>query len=170
MPSFKDTRGNEWLLRLDVGKIRDVRELHKVNLAAIDGTAYDKLESDPELLVNVLWTLCKSQAGEKSVSEVQFGEGLVGDAIDNATAAMLEAIGDFFPKSKRQMIQTLAQKTRAMRDVGLAKAMAKLNDPELETRMQEAMDRKLNADVEKILTQFDSATDSPASSESSPTP
>jgi hypothetical protein len=170
MPTFKDTNGQEWLLRLNVGKIREVRELHRVNLAALDGTAYDKLEGDPELLVNVLWTLCKSQAPEKSITEVQFGESLVGDAIDGATAALLEAIGDFFPKSKREMVQTLAQKTRAMREVGLQKALAKLNDPELEVQVQAAMDRKLEADVQRILTQFESATDSPESSESSPTP
>jgi chorismate mutase len=169
MPTFKDVNGQEWLLRLDVGKIRDVRELHHVNLATLDGTAYDRLESDPELLVNVLWTLCKSQAPEKNINEQQFGEALVGDAIDHATAALLEAIAGFFPKSKREMVQTLAKRTQAIREVGLQKALAKINDPELEAKLTAAMDRKLEADINEILTQFDSATSSPASSESSPT-
>lgn len=170
MPTFKDVNGQEWLLRLDVGKIRDVRELHQVNLATLDGTAYDRLESDPELLVNVLWSLCKSQAAEKNINEQQFGEALVGDAIDHATSAMLEAIAGFFPKSKREMVQTLAKRTQAIREVGLQKALAKINDPELETKLQAAMDRKLEADISEILTQFDSAISSPALSESSPTP
>lgn len=170
MPVFKDRNGREWLVRLDVAKIREVRERYQVNLAAIDGSAYDRLEGDPELLVNVLWTLCKSQGPEHQVTEAQFGESLVGDAIDDATAVMLKSISDFFPKSKREMIQTLAAKNQAIRDLAMAKAMAKLSDPVLETRMMEAMDRKLEADVQKILTQFDSATDSPESSESIPTP
>lgn len=170
MPTFRDVNGQEWLLRLDVGKIRDVRELHHVNLATLDGTAYDRLEADPELLVNVLWSLCKSQAAEKNISEQQFGEALVGDAIDQATAAMLEAIAGFFPKSKREMVQTLAQRTQAIREVGLQKALAKINDPELEAQLQAAMDRKLEADIQQILTQFDSATALPGSSVSSLTP
>ena len=179
MAAFKDSNGRDWILRLNVGTIRAIRDKHKVNLATLDGTAYDQLEGDPELLVDVLWSLCAAQATVANVTEVQFGEAMIGDAIENATAAMLEAIGDFFPSRKRQMVQTLAQKTRAMRELGLQKAMAKLEDPALVEKVSAAMDARLERDVNEALdelnknealNQLNNASDSQDSLESSPTP
>jgi chorismate mutase len=169
MSSFKDARERQWLLQLNVSNIRAIREKHKVDLASLEGKAFDQLEADPVLLVDVLHTLCEEQIEKEKITPAEFGESLVGDAIDNATAAMLQAIADFFPKSKREMVQTLARKTQAMREVGLQKAMAKIESPELEAKVMEAMDQRLEADVQEILSQLKNASASPASSASSPT-
>ena len=78
---------------------------------------------------------------------------------------MLEAIADFFPERHRKLVQALAAKTSKLTDLGVAKALEKIADPALETRMLAKFETDLDQAIEKMLTPSDSATASPASSE-----
>ena len=82
MPAFTDTLKREWLITIDAPKIQAVRGECQIDLAGIDGQAFQKLHDDPYLLVNVLWVLCRQQRPD--VNATQFGEGLVGDPIEQA--------------------------------------------------------------------------------------
>ena len=170
MPTFKDTNGREWNVRANVGIIKEVRENLQVNLAALDGKIFERLQDDPELLVNVLWIVCKEDAAKASITPEKFGEALVGDVIDDATQALTQAIANFFPKRKRELMTLLATKTETLRELQFQKVKARMNDPKNEQRITEALDKAMNQDFENALTQLTSATSSPGSSESSPTP
>jgi hypothetical protein len=155
VPSFKDTNGREWIIKLDAPKIRDVRQECHVDLIAVDGVAFQQLADDPVLLVDALWVLCRAQAG--GITPTQFGEALVGDAITAATDALLAAILDFTPTRQRTILQTLSAKNARMREMGLAQVMAELNDPTLEAKLL----AKQQAEIRKVLTELTSVGNSP---------
>ncbi|MDP5053114.1 MAG: hypothetical protein NWP69_04940, partial [Congregibacter sp.] len=60
-------------------------------LEAIDGDLITRLSTDPLLLGDVLFAICKPQADKQEITDESFGEGLAGNAIDDATNALLEA-------------------------------------------------------------------------------
>jgi hypothetical protein len=159
MPVFK-ALGREWKLTIDAPKIKEVRHELKIDLAALDGSAFDKLNADTILLIDTLWVLCRSQAG--SVTDVQFGEGLIGDAIADATKALTDAWLDFFPPEKRSLLASLVQKQAAVTTKGIALAMAKINDPNLEEKLLAAMEEKMVREMTSLLTSPSGATNSPA--------
>jgi hypothetical protein len=162
MPAFRDSSGREWLVRLDGPKIKEVRSECGIDLVSLDGTTFDRLERDPALLVDCLWTLCRGQ--NSGVTPDQFGEALVGDAIEDACNAMLNAIADFFPSRKRSLLRSLIGQQAATRTKGLELATAKLTDPALQDKITQAMEAKLTAELQSLLDGLNTATSLPATS------
>ncbi len=157
MKAFKDKGGVVWELEVTVGVVKRVRAVLKIDLAKFDETLYLRLSEDPVLLVDLLWVICEKQAQGRKVTDEQFGEGLAGDAIEEATTALLEAIADFFPGPKRSLFQKVISKTASIERTTSKLAIAKMDDP----RLQEAMEKRLDADFETALKQLSSATSSP---------
>lgn len=166
MPVFKDANGREWLVKLDGPKIRDVRQQCSIDLGALDPAIFDKLESDPVLLVDVLWVLCRGQCD--GVTDAQFGQALVGDPIEAATKALYDAYCDFFPSRKRSLLRSLAEKQAALTEKGMAQVMDQVNDPNLEAKLLAAIKARLSADLESLLMSLSGATNSPGNAESGP--
>lgn len=164
MPTFKDNRGQEWVLEVTVDDIRNVRKRLDFNLVDISEESINKLYDDPVLLVDVIWLLCESQATGKKIKDVEFGRSLRGDAIEEATAALLESIADFFPGSRRSLLKQVISTTEEMRTKVDGLAMDQISDPELVNRVVKATKTKMESEVEEYLTHLSSATKSPASS------
>lgn len=146
-----------------------MRKELSLDLVVLDGTVFEKLESDVVLLVDTLWILCRTQArAVHGITDEVFGAGLGGDCIADATKALLDAITDFFPKDKREVVQTLVDQHRTKRELGFAKAMAMMTDPEKEKMLQEAMETRIQAEFQSLLTRLSGATSSPVSVASTP--
>ena len=91
MRAFTDNAGRSWSLAVNVDAIKRVKSLLGVNLMdAVEGTLLEKLVSDPVLLCDVIYAVCKPQADAQGVRDEDFGRAMAGDAIDLATTAMLE--------------------------------------------------------------------------------
>lgn len=165
MPEFKDANGKAWLVRLDAPTIADVRRDCGVDLAELEGKVAGQLESDPVLLVNVLYVVCREQANQAGINDRQFGTALVGDPIGAAAKALIDAITDFFPIGKRTLLRSLVDKQGEIRDKGTALAMAKLNNPELQQQLLAAMESKMDAEIASLLTRLSSATSGQEQSE-----
>lgn len=142
MPSFKDRAGRSWLVELDVSTVRRVRQKTEdgIDLLAVfdnDGELLNRLYSDPILLAEVLWAICQPQIDDKQITDEEFGRGLAGEAIADATTALLEALADFFPGPKR---------------TALLKAKVKIGELEklADHRVQMEVDR---IDLAKLLDQ-----------------
>lgn len=114
MKSFTDNTGRTWTLSVTVGTIKRVRALCNVDLAgviAIESGVQPKIDllerlgSDPVLLVDVLYAVCKPEADAKGVSDEEFGQAMSGDAIEMATTALLDEVIDFFPETKRKVFR-----------------------------------------------------------------
>lgn len=117
MPEFNDSEGRSWNVRVTVSTVRAVRDALDVDLMeAVEGKLLDRLSSDPVLLVDVLYVVCRTEADGRGVTDMQFGEAMAGDAIEHATMAFLEAIVDFFPnpRDRQNMRKVMAATFKAM--------------------------------------------------------
>jgi len=143
MKTFNDNTGNTWSIAINVGTIKRVRSLLDVNLLdAVEGKLLEQLIHDPILLCDIIYVVCEPDAAKRGVNDEEFGQAMAGDAIDAATTALLEELVDFFPNGKRQILNKALAKLRTFETKALAAADKRLDDPEL--------DRKLNAAIEKI--------------------
>ena len=114
MKQFKDSVGREWSIAVNVGSAKRVRDVIGVDLFKLFSDECERVLSDPCLLVDLLYVLCEQQAKETVISDVQFGEGMVGDCIDAAANALLEAVADFFPQAKRMTLRKLLTKSQGI--------------------------------------------------------
>ena len=117
MKTYKDNEGREWQLSVNVGSLKRVKELVGFDLLGDNGDISQslmELSRNPVLLGDVLYCLCKPQADKREISDIEFGESLAGDAVEQATKALIQEIVDFFPAQKRQRLQTLLGKMEAV--------------------------------------------------------
>ncbi len=121
MKSFTDNLGRTWTLVVNVAAIKRVRALCGVDLNAIveidknnNPTAelLERLSTDPVLLVDVLYAVCKPECEQKGVTDEDFGAAMAGDAIEQATSALLDEVVDFFPEAKRTALRKILAATR----------------------------------------------------------
>ena len=124
---FKDAEGRDWKIVFNVGTAKRVRSMTTVDLFNIYAAEAQRVFSDPVLLVDVLWAVVIDQAKERGVSDVSFGESLYGDAIEHATMALMEAVADFFPSSRRLILQKSLEKSATAAKALEAEALAKLD-------------------------------------------
>lgn len=158
MHTFKDATGRDWVIAVNVDAVKRLRgsEL-KIDLLAVIEPKDDllrRLADDPVLLCDVLYVLCAEEAKTRGVSDEDFGRGLAGEAIDRATAALLEEIADFFRDGRR---------------LTLRKVLAKMGEAEAAAGRM-AAERIDAIDVDDLTRRAfgDSSTNSPASPASTP--
>lgn len=120
MKSFTDNKGRTWTLEVTVATVKRVRALCRVELNSIveldknnkpSAELLERLSSDPVLLVDVLYAVCKPQADKLGITDEDFGEAMAGDAIEHATTALLEEVIDFFPEAKLAKSRSSNKKT-----------------------------------------------------------
>jgi hypothetical protein len=136
MKTFTDNAGRVWTVQVNVDAIKRVRDLVQVNLLeVVEGKLLERLISDPVLLCDVIYSLCKPEADAKNISDVDFGKAMAGDAIDGGTTALLEELVDFFPQAKRRVLSKALAKLRKLETAALAAVETRLDSPELERQM-----------------------------------
>jgi hypothetical protein len=140
--TFNDNAGRTWTVTVNVDAVKRVKSLLAVNLMeAVEGKLLERLVSDPVLLCDVIYAVCKPEADAKGVSDADFGRAMAGDAIDLATTALLEELVDFFPLARRQLLRKALEKLRKLESMAFQAAQDRLDSPELERRMQVELDR-----------------------------
>ena len=150
MKSFTDNTGRVWTVNVNVGTVKRVRALCGVDIANVisigsDGkpevTLLERLATDPVLLVDVLYAVCKEDADAKKVSDEDFGRAMAGDAVELASAALLDEIIDFFPEAKRRVFGKILNATRRFQERTKTALAAILDDPALDGKIDEALER-----------------------------
>ena len=146
MKSFKDKVGKTWIIEVNVRQVRKVRALLNIDLAnmiqfeAENGKTntdlLDKLSSDPCLLVDVIYALCKDQADTLNITDEQFGENMNGDTVEAATVALLEEMVDFFPEAKRRVLRVILNQAEALTRQMQETAAAVLENPEFQETLK----------------------------------
>ena len=130
MKSFTDNAGRTWMVTVNVAAIKRVRALCGVDLNAIvemdeknnpSTKLLERLSTDPVLLVDVLYAVCKNEADAQGITDEEFGMAMAGDAIDHATAALLDEVVNFFPEAKRQAFQKILSATRRFEKIAREK-------------------------------------------------
>jgi hypothetical protein len=129
-------------------------------LEVIEGKLLEKLIGDPVLLCDVIYSVCKPEADTKSISDVDFGQAMGGNAIDGATTALLEELVDFFPQGRRRVLSKALEKLRKFEEAALSVVQIRLESPELDRKMEAAL-----AELEPPKLPENSSGNVPASSQ-----
>jgi uncharacterized protein with GYD domain len=117
MASFKDMTGDDWTILLRVDEVNLVKKLHGVNLAGIfDKDSKDLAAlSDPEKMVDVVWTLVEDQAAAKKLDPRGFARLLDEDSLEDMAEAIGRAVADFSRRRKaaRHKVMDKSAKVKA---------------------------------------------------------
>jgi len=152
MKSFMDSTGRAWSLAINVDAVKRVKALVNVDLLqAVEGKLIEQLVSDPILLCDVVYVLCKPQADQLGVSDEDFGRAMAGDAIEQATSAMLEELVDFFPSRRRALLTKAVGKFRTLQETVISAAEARLDSGMIEKRLAvelAALDAEITATLQ----------------------
>lgn len=149
MKSFTDNLGRAWTLVVNVATIKRVRALCGVDLNSIieveDGKPttklLERLSTDPVLLVDVLYAVCKPECDSKNVTDEDFGAAMAGDAIENATAALLDEVIDFFPAAKRLAFRKILSASRRFEQAARTRMQTMLEDGRFEENLVSELER-----------------------------
>lgn len=144
MKVFKDRNSKSWEISITVGTIKRVKDILGINLLdAVSTDLLDQVRTDPVFLCDLLYVICKPQADRDGVSDIDFGEGLAGDSIADATEAFLSELVDFFPSSQRNLLKKALAKVEKAEDQMMAK-------------LTENLDNMLDSKIEAQVTNFTS--------------
>ena len=136
MPSFKDTEGRVWNLRITVAAIRRIKDIAGIDLGDFsvfgEGGPFSDLGSDSCRLVEIVYAAVKPEADILGVTMEKFMESFVGETVVKASEALLESLADFFPGSQGLLIR------RALELSGKAKEDA---DAQLRRFVEEALEK-----------------------------
>lgn len=166
MKTFIDNAGRTWTVAINVDAIKRVRGLLNINLLeVVEGGLIEKLVRDPVLLCDVVYAVCKSEADTRGVSDEEFGRAMAGDAIEQATKALLEDLVLFSPSPRdRANMYRVLQTTWRMMDKARDLIEARLDSG----AMEKEVERMLQA--QQPVTASGSSGSSPESSEPIPVP
>ena len=144
MKKFIDAKGRPWVVEVHVATIKRVKTLAGINLLeVVEGELVERLSSDPILLCDVLYSVCKPQADREGVSDEDFGTGLAGEAISEAAKALIEALVDFFPEPRRRLLQKAAAKFHQVQTKAFQMIEMKLESSNIESQILERLEQDL---------------------------
>jgi len=144
---FIDTKNRPWVLKVTIGKIRKIRDTLGIDINdALDPTKtiIDNMANDPVLMFDVIYLCCEEQLAQKGVSLEDFSESISGDTIVGASSALVNAILDFFPGGKTEVIrESLALKEKMMKRIKkkAMKSLTNLTDQDLENAIDKMADQ-----------------------------
>ncbi len=165
MRTFKDNAGRTWTVSITVDAIKRVRGLLEVDLLeVVGGKLIDRLITDPVLLCDIVYAVCKPEADAQGVSDEDFGRAMAGDAIEHATTALLEELVSFSPSPRdRANLKRVLDTTRRVMDKARDLVEQRIESGELDRIAEEALQDHVGG-------VGDSSGNSPGSSASIPPP
>lgn len=176
MLAFRDKQGRSWEPEVNVVTIGRVRLALGINLLELllqanapddNGTLAERL-SDPCLLVDVLYLLCKDQADRLGITDDDFGRSMTPDGIEDGWGAVLEGIVSFSPRGLRPAHQRILEKARAYQRAAEAKIEAMVTGTEFDRILDQAMEAAVQRQPNLQTASTGAASSLPVSSESNP--
>jgi hypothetical protein len=150
MPKFKDNNNHEWDITLSFPITKQIRQsFNGLDLLDPSFKSQEQLASDYLLLSDVLWALCKEQAGQ--ISEAAFGTRVTGDALTRGLEALTAAIAEILPTEQRLILLAAEAHSKAMRETAVQKALDTINDPAFADRVIEQLERNIRARVDALV-------------------
>lgn len=148
--TFNDTKGNNWNASITVGALRRVLAQTEIDLTRLfddeKAEPVQKLLANPIVIADVVFAVVEPQATAKGIDAAAFGELLEGQALAEATDALLDALAVFFSARQAEMGQAFAKVVANYRKAaatvwGRAVNMVEAVDPT--AAAMEAFDREL---------------------------
>jgi hypothetical protein len=175
MKTFRDTVGREWAVSVDLPAISRVMragleylgEPVKVNLLALleaDSDLLKKAIEYPPLVGGILYALCEPQCVERGVGAEEFAKAISSrEVLDAGLNGVLSETVGFFPQAQRTALTKLLEKSEAFAQKARSLTEARLASGELDA----AIDRLLEAELQKLQVHLTTGTGTPGNSSES---
>lgn len=170
MAKFVDAENRSWTPEVNVVTIGRVRSALKINLLELllPNSTLGETLSDPCLMVDVLYLLCKDQAEKCGVTDEAFGKAMTPDGIEDGWNAVLEGVVSFSPRGLRPAHQRVLEKAKAYQTAAADRIKEMVAGKEFDARLDKAIKDRLNQ-LEKLPSESTGdASSLQESSESSP--
>jgi len=142
---FTDSEGRNWIVPINVATMKRVKDACDVDLTdAVNGKLIEQLLVDMIKFVDVLYILCKDDADKLNVTDFDFGRSLGGDSLEAATEAFCEALVDFFPKTRREVMRKARRKRNELDQRAAAVLSKQLDNPELDKEFDKILSERGN--------------------------
>ena len=154
MKCFKDNQNRNWTIVVNVATVKRVRSLLDINLLDVvkldannkpNVDLLEQLASDPILLCDVIYCICKPEADAQNISDEDFGMAMGGDAIEHATTALLEELIDFFPEAKRLVLRKLMNAGEKVKIQMERSLKLELDNPQLDMELEKQVKEYINS-------------------------
>jgi hypothetical protein len=144
MHIFKDNAGRTWCISINVAAVKRCKALCGVDLYGLVDERFEglgKLLGNPCDLVDVIYCLIKDEADKLSVTDEDFGRGMGGDSLQNASDAFMSELTDFFPNPRvRAGLTKVWEKSRVLTSLLLDQAEKDLDAIDLDSEARKLID------------------------------
>jgi len=143
MRTIVDAKGRSWDIIVDVPNIARLRETLKINLLELvipHNTLVESL-NDPCKLVDLLFVLCRDQADEREVTDLEFGRSMTPDCIEDGLQSVLEGVVNFSPRGVRPAYQKVLEKATKFQAAQADKVLAMVTSPEFDTMLEKELEK-----------------------------
>ncbi len=143
MKTFTDNTGKSWAVTIDVTALKRIKTLAGVDLLdAINGSELlRRLTADPCLLVDVVFSAVKPEADRVGVTDEVFGQAMCGQAISDATDALIEGLVEFLPPHQGRPLTKAYGKVREALTRGWAEVETAIDRLDLEAELKKIRER-----------------------------
>ena len=141
---FTDSQDRAWDLTITVAALQRCKNLAGIDLAAkVEGDLFDVLADDPILLCNTLAAIVKPQMDSRGIDDEGFAAGLGGDTIDDAAAALIEALVYFFRNRHGGIVAKIARKRKTLNKMANRAVDAYIDSGQIERRLKKVLAEQL---------------------------
>lgn len=160
MAKFTDRHSREWQIDLDAPTLRKIKSEHGIDLVELKSDPIAQLASNPLLLADVAWSLCRAQAGEQTIDDFQCGLG--GEENTRLLDAIAEAVVNFFPVGRQSFAASQLAQNADLQRKAEESAIRQMNDPKTTAKILQAMQTASEKEMNRILASLDD-TEAPSS-------
>lgn len=152
MHSFTDRNGDAWDLDLNIGSAMrlqsrlQIRIEDAITLLPADHaekSLLERISEDSILLFNIIFVLCEDQVQKREMTQEQFAERFTGDAIEQATEALMEELINFSRPARRKILLQLRQLSQEISDRAGEEVTRQLADPKFREVLESNLTRSL---------------------------
>ncbi len=141
MKVFKDNTGRSWEVLITISTVKRIKGMIDIDILDVNkkGNIFDKVADDPVFLCDLLYVVCKPQADQLKVTDIQFGECMGGAAIEDGTIAFMEELTGFFPKAKRRALRKVLEKQEEANGIASEKAIQQMDSMDIAAKVDKVI-------------------------------
>lgn len=142
MAHFCDSAGDRWPVAFSIGIARRLKSDHSIDIN--DPKALAAAIDDLYQRFDLLWACCAAQAEEQGLTVDDF-DARISPAFAEASAALVEALHDFFQHSGQTHMVAILDRAQAVHARMASLAVGKINSPETDAAIERAVRDAENA-------------------------
>lgn len=144
--SVTDSQSQTWTLRITAADALRLRNERKLDLLGTNACRIpSELQGDPIKICEAAFDITRRQRESLGITtEDAFLALFDGDSFSDLLDATVEAIIDFFPKGRREVVMTVWNRQRNATAKTEAAMMARINNPETLATIDEAADQAVS--------------------------